>query len=243
MKLKDYISKRKSTRAYLSQKVDRETLCKIVDFIDSVTPLYPDIKVKADILDRKNVKSLMSWLPPQLVAIYSEKKDGYLENIGFMFQQLDLYLHSLGLASCWVGLGKPEPSLIAKNADEGLDFVILLAFGIPEKNDFRTSPDDFRRKALCQISDSSDICLDCARLAPSSVNSQPWYFVKDGDIFHAYCVRKNIISAKVLKTMNLIDMGIALSHIYVSNYETFKFYKNDSYPAKKNADYIGSFAI
>ena len=43
--------------------------------------------------------------------------------------------------------------------------------------------------------------------------------------------------------MNLIDMGIALSHIYVSNPETFKFFKTDTHPQKKNANYIGSFRI
>ena len=241
MELKKYITVRKSTRSYKNTPVDSNTIAVIEEFIKTIKPLYPEIKTKAKIIERKDVKSFMKWLPPQVVAIYSEEKDGMYENTGFMFQQLDLYLHSLGLGSCWVGLGKPGKE---NSADfPGMKFVILLAFGYPKEESFRSTPADFKRKYLTEISDISDCCLEPARLAPSAVNSQPWYFVSDGDIFHAYRNKGGLATPKMLKNMNRIDMGIALCHMYVSNPDTFIFLKKAEIPLQKGKEYTGSFKI
>jgi len=240
MELKDYIFKRKSTRSYLAKEVEPEVLADVTEYISNLKPLYPDIKVKAEIVSKKDVKSIMTWLPPQVLAIYSEEKEGMFENIGFMFQQLDLYLHSLDLGSCWVGLGKADTSVLTE--ETSLKFVILLAFGYPKNDNFRTGSSDFKRKSLTEISNNSDYALEPARVAPSAVNSQPWYFVSDNGIFHTYRNKKGLLS-KFRKTMNLIDMGIALAHMYVANTESFDFFKTDSYPEQKGMEYIGSFKI
>ncbi|MBR3933363.1 MAG: nitroreductase [Clostridia bacterium] len=240
MELKDYIFKRKSTRSYMAKIIEPDVLADITEYISNLKPLYPDIKVKAEIVGKKDVKSIMTWLPPQILAIYSEEKEGMFENIGFMFQQLDLYLHSIGLGCCWVGLGKADTSVPAD--ETSLKFVILLAFGYPKNSDFRSNPSDFKRKSLTEISNDSSACLEPARLAPSAVNSQPWYFVSDNGIFHTYRNKRGILS-KFRKTMNLIDMGIALAHMYVANTESFDFFKTDSYPEQKGMEYIGSFKI
>ena len=42
------------------------------------------------------------------ILLYSEKKDHYLQNIGYIGEQLDLYLSSLGIGALWFGIGKPE---------------------------------------------------------------------------------------------------------------------------------------
>lgn len=240
MELKKYITVRKSTRSYKNTPVDSNTIAVIEEFIKTIKPLYPEIKTKAKIIERKDVKSFMKWLPPQVVAIYSEEKEGMYENAGFMFQQLDLYFHSIGLGSCWVGLGRTNKEVSCNLP--GMKFVILLAFGYPEKS-FRNGAPDFKRKSLTEISDISDCCLEPARLAPSAVNSQPWYFVSDGDIFHAYRNKVGLVTPKMLKNMNHIDMGIALCHMYVSNPDTFSFLKKAGIPLQKGKEYTGSFKI
>ena len=52
-----------------------------------------------------------------------------MENIGFLFQQMDLYLQTLGLGVCWLGMGKLNPKTTQQV--EGMKFVIMLAFGHP----------------------------------------------------------------------------------------------------------------
>ena len=233
MTLHEMIYKRKSCRSFTGKPVDAETIEQIMSF--DMTPLYPDIKVRWDIVPRNQVRCICPWTTPQVITIYSEECEGWLENVGFLFQQMDLYLQSIGLGVCWLGMGK----LNAKTAPDvpGMKFAIMLAFGHPKGNVLRHSPDDFRRKSLAQIADQPDPKLEPARLAPSSVNSQPWYFTHEGDTIHAYCTK-----ASIIPDMNRIDMGIALAHMYVAEPETFRFFRAETPPEKPGYAYIGSIA-
>ena len=184
---------------------------------------------------------MLSWVTPQLISIYSEDKPGYLENAGFMFQQMDLYLQSIGLGACWLGMGRMNAK--AKNAAEGMKFVMLIAFGFPKGEPLRSGVEEFKRKGLAEISDRTDARLEPARLAPSSINSQPWYFTHEGDVTHVYCVQQGFLKAKTIGYMNSIDVGIALAHMYVANPESFRFFKAESPASVKGYGYIGSFEI
>ncbi|MBR6555421.1 MAG: hypothetical protein IKT90_04320, partial [Clostridia bacterium] len=75
-----------------------------------------------------------------------------------------------------------------------------------------------------------------ARLAPSSINSQPWFFTHEGNVIHAYCTKISVIP-----DMNRIDMGIALAHMYVAEPETFRFFRAENPPPVSGYTYIGSF--
>ena len=242
MELKDMIARRKSVRSYTGQPVEENTLERINAYMSQMKPLYPDIRVRGEIVTREQVKCFLPWVTPQLVAVYSEEKEGYLENVGFLFQQLDLYLQSIGLGVCWLGMGRMDAKGVASALADDLSFVILLAFGHPKGEAQRESLAQFKRKALTEISDQADPRLEPARLAPSSVNSQPWYFTHEGESIHAYCVRRGLFKAMALGDMNRIDMGIALAHLYVSNPETFRFFSVDA-PKRKGYGYLGSLAL
>lgn len=199
-------------------------------------PLYPEIKVRWDIVPRNHVKCICPWTTPQLITIYSEETDGWLENIGFLFQQMDLYLQSLGLGVCWLGMGRMNPKTATEV--EGMKFVIMLAFGHPKGDQLRHELKGFKRKTLEQIADQADHKLEPARLAPSAVNSQPWYFTHEGDMLHVHCIPNDGLSY-----MNRIDMGIALAHLYVANEEAFCFFKEENAPTVADYNYIGSVTL
>lgn len=244
MELKEMIYRRKSTRSYTNEPVSEMTLQKIKAFSATVKPLYPDIKVCSEIVNKNEVKCFLPWTTPQLVAIFSEEKEGALENVGFIFQQLDLYMQSLGLGVCWLGMGKlSEQDAVDTKGDETLKFVILLAFGNPKGSAVRSEITEFKRKTLTEISDRWDDRLEPARLAPSSVNSQPWYFVHEENVIHVYCVLQGFLKNKMLSNMNRIDIGIALAHMYVANENTFRFFKADGVQKVKGYGYIGSFTL
>ena len=232
MSLNEMIDQRKSCRSFTGIPVDGEMMEEILSF--DMKPLYPQIKVRMDIVSRDNVRCLFPWTTPQVMTIHSEETEGYLENVGFLFQQMDLYLQSLGLGVCWLGMGKLNPKTAP--AVDGMKFVIMLAFGHPKGTPLRHGAKDFKRKSLPQISDIPDSKLEPARLAPSSINSQPWYFVHEGNAIHAYCTAKGLIGY-----MNRIDMGIALAHLYVANPETFHTFRAETPPAVPGYGYICSF--
>ncbi len=110
---------------------------------------------------------------PHYLAIFSEVKEGYLTNIGFMLQQTDLFLSANGLGNCWQEIPNPTKELL-KSSD--LEFVIFIVFG--KLNDpeslHRTSISEFKRKTLSEITDitGADELLEVVRIVPSAINSQ-----------------------------------------------------------------------
>lgn len=218
MELQEMIIRRKSFRKYTGVPVGQETLHQLRCFMETVKPLDPTIGVEFRIVTKEQVRFMLPWKTPQLIAFYSEPKDGYLENAGFILQQVDLYIQSLGLGSCWLGLGKMRMD----STPEGMEFVILLAFGHSEET-LRSGAGEFKRLSLTEIADREDAILEPARLAPSSTNSQPWYFTHEEDRIHAYCSLKGLLRHKMLEYMNRIDMGIALAHLYLTNCDTFRY--------------------
>ena len=229
MTLREMIYHRKSCRSFTNVPVDAATLEKIRKF--PMKPLYPDIKVHWDIVLRHQVKCICPWTTPQLITIYSEEAEGYLENIGFLFQQMDLYLQTLGLGVCWLGMARMNPKT-ATDVD-GMKFVIMLAFGQPKGDQLRHDLKGFKRKSMEKITDKIDPRLESARLAPSAVNSQPWYFTHEDDSIHIYCSKKG----------SPLDAGIALAHLYVENAETFRFFRAENAADVPGYGYIGSCGI
>ena len=225
----EMIYHRKSCRSFTGKPVDPELLGKILSF--ELKPLYPDIKVRMDIVSRDKVKCICPWTTPQLIAVYSEETEGYLENIGFLFQQMDLYLQTLGLGVCWLGMGRMNPRTAMEV--EGMKFVIMLAFGYPKGDQIRHDVKGFKRKAMEQITDRADPRLEPARLAPSAVNSQPWYFVHEDDTIHIYCSKRG----------SRLDAGIALAHLYVANEKSFRFFQAEHKADLPGYGYVGSFGI
>ena len=147
------------------------------------------------------------------MALYSEKKENYGENLGFVFQQLCLYLQCLGIGNCWVGLDVPKK----KNSD----FAISIAFG--KSDDMTRNRDEFKRKALSKICDFEDEKLIPAQLAPSAINSQPWYFKHGDNGFDVYCVKYNLLKRKILGKWSPIDMGLTF-HLQNHKSQTRPFF-------------------
>lgn len=240
MQLKDVIYRRKSFRSYSKEQLAPQTLLNIENFIENARPLFPCTRFSWNIVGADKVKNVQHWRAPHNIVMFADTSTESLVNIGFIFQQVELYIQSLGLGSCWLGMGKLDSDKIEKA--DNMKQVMMLAFGETENESFRKNKAEFKRRTLAEIADTEDPRLECARLAPSAVNSQPWYFVHDGGTFHVYCVEKYLRKI-VLGNMNKIDIGIALAHIYMENKETFEFSVQKKYPEVKGYYYIGSFKI
>ncbi len=170
---------------------------------------------------------------------FSDNSDEGLINVGFMFQQLDLYAQSLGLGTCWVGLGGLTE---AEPVPEGLKLAVMMAIGIPDDVPER-SVSDFRRNAMKDITDQPDDRLEALRLPLSATNSQPWFVTHDGNTLHISREELGLIKQRTLGRMNKIDMGIGLCHLYVDNREAFRFWREENLPTLKGRIYIGSVTL
>ncbi|WP_407378942.1 nitroreductase family protein [Methanobrevibacter sp.] len=229
MDLASQIYVRKSCRKYLDDEIDMN---QINEFLSNVKSLIPEISYYYEILTKDEVNIRTRWKAPYYLAIYSEKKDNFGVNAGFVFQQLSLYMQTLGIGSCWVGMASVK--------QDNPDFVILIAFG--KSDDLTRDISQFKRKDLSEIADSPDDKLKPAQLAPSAVNSQPWYFKHTDEGFDIYKVKPNVLKRKIIGKWMDIDVGIVLAHLYVSNPETFEFEVKNKKDIK-GYSYIGSIKI
>ena len=240
MNLEDTIYKRQSIRSYDENPLDNQTLDEIRDFIDNAKELNPNIKWSYEILSTENINTMMRWKAPHYLALFSEEKENYYQNIGFIFQQVDLYLQSREIGTCWIGMASPKGY---KNPDKSQKFIIAISFGKSPENIYREL-DQFKRKDLSQISDKADEKLIPAQLAPSATNGQPWYFTHNGDnSYDLYRVNRGMLRNKFMGKWAKIDTGIALAHLYVSNPDSFKFYRKENPKELKGYFYDGSFEI
>jgi len=207
---------RKSIRKIVMAPLPAEILDGLQDFTKSLKPLDENIKVDFAYLETPEVRNLLPNRAPHYICLYSEKKGNYLMNAGFLLQQIDLYLSANDIGSCWLGIAKPTKQELEKK--NGLEFVIMIAFGKPDEPVHRASPTEFNRKALsaiCTIA-GAETLLEPVRLAPSASNTQCWFFSGTLDEIIVSREKLNIIRTPLYDKINQIDIGIALCHLWIS---------------------------
>jgi nitroreductase len=213
--LYETIFKRKSIRQYDLTPLDGHTLAEVMAHTGALKPLYDDIKIEVKLLSQRDVKSLVQAKAPHYLAVFSDAKDGYLTNVGFILQQMDLFFSAIDIGSCWQGIPKPTKEILKSSK---LEFVILLAFGKLKERLHRESVSEFQRKPLGEITDvkGADELLEPARLAPSAMNRQQWFFTGNASIIHVYRAKSSFLTAFMLEKVNKVSMGIAICHVWIA---------------------------
>jgi len=211
-KLYDMIFKRKSFHLFRNignEHITNDELNDIEKAFNTFKPLVEDIKVKMKIVkDSTTCKRGQEYC----ILLYSEKKDNYLQNIGYIGEQLDLYLVSKNIGTLWFGIGKVEEKKL-----NGLDFVIMIAIAKVDSEDkFRKDMYKSKRKELSEIW-NGDNYLDIAnivRFTPSACNTQPWIVASKENELKVYRYRKEgkrgIMPKDLVVHYNQIDIGIFL---------------------------------
>ena len=203
------IFKRKSYHFFVGgEKPSKEELDKVNEFIKQVKPLYDDIKTEIVIVSESETTCRRG--ADYCVLFYSETKGDYLRNIGYIGEQIDLYLTSLNLGALWFGIGKPK-----QERNNGLEYVIMIAFKKMPEASFRKDMYKSKRKELSEIW-SGDIinASNIIRFAPSACNTQPWYVENNNGELGIYRYKKpgkrGIMPVDKVMYYNRIDIGIFL---------------------------------
>lgn len=235
MDLFSNIFNRKSTRNFKSKPLPESMLKEIESFIKSVRPLLPDTRVTYKIVGPEGIKGMGAPKAPHYLLIYAEEQPLRDTCAGFLFQHVDLFLYSKGYAARWVGMMKP--------AEPDPNYIIGLAFGEPADPEARTLA-DFERKPLNEISEGKDPRLEAARLAPSGLNGQPWYFIANNGAIYVYRKKKINGLPGMMYKMTELDVGIALCHLAVATEHSgkpFEFVNSKGAPvAPEGHLYIGT---
>ncbi len=259
-------------RTFSSKEVSTDTRQKIMDYAEKITNPFGQ-KIRIKFIEKATsaqgeklgtygiIKNANLFL-----GVAVKKSEDAEEAIGYEFEQLVLYMTSLGLGTCWIGgtfdrgafaeAMKPAP-------DEIFTIICPIGYGTGRKRffekimranlkaDSRLSWDKIFFKNNFESPLSASDCpdyeeaLEFVRLAPSAVNKQPWRVLYDGKAFHFY--EKHSLAASENFDVQLVDMGIAFNHFELAAREKGlpgHFEKlNPTVNAPEKTDYITSWVI
>lgn len=239
--LYDMIFKRKSFHLFRNigdASISSDELEQIQEAYKTFLPLCPDIRTAIRIVPAKETTCRRGQ--EYCILLYSEKKENYLQNIGYLGEQLDLYLVSKNIGTLWFGIGKTE-----ELSWDGLDFVIMIAMSrVDDEKKFRKDMFRSKRKPIDEIWTGRPIpgVTEIVRFAPSACNSQPWIAENTDVGINIYRYRKQgrsgIMPADKVSFYNRIDMGIFLCFLdlclqHCGMEYTVERYKDDDTEAKK----------
>jgi nitroreductase len=225
------VARRRARRAYADVPVDNLVLETLGSFADLWRP-YPD--ARAVVIAKPTIDVFtgvigsygkMRAAPHLIVFIADTSGDFRDQHVGYTGEAVVLEATRLGLATCWVG-GFFDPRkatrLVALAPHERVVAVSPLgyAFGTDGTggSSITSAIGAYRRKPVSQIAPSvlsrnwpswAVAAVETARLAPSTVNRQPWRFRLEGG---GLVVSKDnfLETSRVSKRL---DIGIAMLHI------------------------------
>lgn len=199
MALYETISSRRQVRKFNMTSLETQTL----DDILNCALEAGQLRGQHARIELASAERMSSKTAPYYLLGYCEDTTAAYANVGYVLQEADLYIQSMGLGSGWFMNARP------KNNAEG--FCIALAFGhtdIP----VRSNADEFKRKPVNAVSSEDNLVSRAVRLAPSSMNSQPWKLTfKQGKVMIQDAGR-GVTRLMLKNKLNKIDIGIAARH-------------------------------
>ena len=206
----EMIFRRKSFHTFRNvgnESISEDELYDIQNVYSEFTPLNPEIKTAIRIVPEKETTCKRGG--EYCILLYSEKQDSYLQNIGYLGEQLDLFLISRNIGTLWFGIGKTK-----EEPFEDMEFVIMFSIRKTSDNSkYRKDMFKSKRKSVEEIWEGVKIpgVSEIVRFAPSACNSQPWYVKKDGKL-SVYRYKKpgkrGIMPVDKVSFYNRIDIGI-----------------------------------
>ena len=206
---------RKSVRKFEDIPLTESKIFDVTEMTLNLMNIHDDFKVAFRILNKDQVKGMISAKTPHYLAVYSSGDPDSIINAAFMLQQMDLWFSLNGIGSCWLGMAKPVSE---KSKADDLNFTALLAFGKPDEDLHRKSSSQFIRKPFSEITDifTDNHLFEAVRMAPSSMNRQPWYFTGDLNSIKLLQKTDNFLLKGFVNKLTNIDMGIVLCHLWLS---------------------------
>jgi len=259
------VRERTSVRTYADTPVSQETKDKILAYARTIeNPFGAQVRfqwIEKQTAENGEKLGTYGFIKGAnlFLGVTVEDKDGAAESVGFMFEQLVLYMTSLGLGTCWLG-GTFNKSAFAEKLDipDGWSFPILSPVGYPAKQRikekvFRTAinannrvaseklffSDGFRTPLDLHTIGKYEKCLENLRLAPSAGNKQPWRVIYDGKAFHFF-------KKGSMQFMQVLDVGIGINHFMLTANElglqgTLTKADVSAYPLTADMKYVASW--
>ena len=204
MDYKSLISNGKSVREFKNKKISEKYFKEIEDYINNSKKLLPKINFELKIFNKEDVYSKLQNIAgynghmieaPHYVIILSQVENGYIENSGYIGERLILKSRSLDIDSCWVTFDDSDKIKERLNISSDKEVTAIIALGYAQNAKLKSkrgsdrlgieeivymnkwgnnaSIDELEERGLLDA-------FSYARMAPSTLNRQPWRFIIDG---------------------------------------------------------------
>lgn len=128
---------RKSTRDFKEKAVPQSTISEIKAFFERCKRLIPEINVELNIIDLKSAPNLAGCVgyndylieAPHYILLTSPKADNYIENAGFIGEDIVLKLTAMGISTCWITISDVNKLKDRLRLPEDKIPVAFIAFG------------------------------------------------------------------------------------------------------------------
>lgn len=109
-------TKRKSTRDFKEKVAPQSVLTEIKEYFKVCKRLIPEIDVELSIIDPKTSPNMTGCAgyedflieAPHYILLTSETAENYLENAGFIGEDLVLKLTDMGISTCWITISDAQ---------------------------------------------------------------------------------------------------------------------------------------
>ena len=217
MTLLEAVSARHSVRKYIDKELSADIIAALQDKIVECNKVG-NLNIQLVQNETRAFTGMLSYgqfsgVKNYLVMVGKKSKD-LDERVGYYGEQLVLFVQTLGLNTCWVGLSyRKVPEAYNVGKDEKL--VCMIALGYGETQGF-----SHKIKSIEEVSNASDITpswfkkgVEAALLAPTAVNQQRFSFEHVG-------VKNNCHQIRAKKGFSMIgytkiDLGIAKYHFEI----------------------------
>jgi nitroreductase len=186
MDLLQAIKERHSVRKYIDRPIEAEKVAAIKQFIDECnreSGLHLQLVTEEPLAFSTGLFSYGKFTGVKnYIALVAPKQGDYREAIGYQGEKIVLFMQTLGLSTCWVGLTfKNIKDAYVLNPGEELKFVIACGYGEdggvqhPQKKPITHYYSD-KRGTGEPLPDWFMRGMEAALLAPTAVNQQKFLF-------------------------------------------------------------------
>ena len=217
MTLLEAISARHSVRKYIDKDIPADIIAALQDKIAECNKVG-NLNIQLVQNETRAFTGMLSYgqfsgIKNYLVMVGKKSKD-LDERVGYYGEQLVLFVQTLGLNTCWVGLSyRKVPEAYNVGKDEKLVCMIALGYG-------ETQGIGHKIKSIEEVSNASDITpswfkkgVEAALLAPTAVNQQKFSFEHVGMKNNCHQIRAKKGFSMIGYTK--IDLGIAKYHFEI----------------------------
>ena len=195
----------KSVRSFKNNKVEEKYFNEIEGYIKNSKTLIDNIDIDVKMLSDENIYDKLKNIAgyngymieaPNYIVVLSDVKKGYIENSGYMGERIILKARDLGIDSCWVTINDSNAIKDKLDIISEKEVTAIIALGYEDtkqtKNNSaaeRLSVDQIvymnewgNNASIAELEERYLLeAFSYARMAPSTLNRQPWRFIIDGE--------------------------------------------------------------